>query len=326
MSSSTSSFRAELKVVAVVLLVLAGSEVVLRLSEQFLSRDVKHFQEIPAISQSLVAGKGERILFLGNSQVRAGINPEVIEQALKAEGVAPVHIERVFLDSTSLPDWNRAFKHYFVGTSQLPEVLVLCFSDIALQDNSGIDPSRLGHYSSPREMPEIFDQDVHEFESRAEFILASLSYSFADRMRVRTRALDLIVPGYRDSAQRINRDMKREHSGMMAQKSYRRLSGFLANAKEHGVRVVVVAMPQPVTYALDPQIKSVVDAAGMNFIDCRNVDGISAASFADEMHLATSGAIVYSRFLGRELASPIGKTATKANLTSDARSISDKPN
>ena len=322
MSSSTSSFRGELKVVAVVLLVLAGSEVVLRLSEQLLSRDVKHFQELPAISQSLAAGKGERILFMGNSQVRAGIDPNVVEQALKTEGVAPVHIERVFLDSTSLPDWNRAFRHYFVGTSQLPEVLVLCFSDIALQDNSGIDPSRLGHYSSPGEMPEILDQDVREFESRAEFILASLSYSFADRMRVRTRALDLIVPGYRDSAQRINRDMKREHSGMMTQKSYRRLSGFLAMAKEHGVRVVVVAMPQPVIYALDPQIKSVVNVAGMNFIDCRNVDGISPASFADEMHLATGGAIVYSRFLGRELASPIGKPATKANLTSDARSFS----
>ncbi len=306
----------------VVLLVLAGSEVVLRLTEQFLSRDLKHLQEIPAISQSLIAGKGERILFLGNSQVRAGINPEVIEQELKANGVAPVHIERVFPDSTSLPDWNRAFKHYFVGTSRLPEVLVLCFSDIALQDSNGIDPTRLGHYySSPGEMPEILDQDVREFESRAEFILASLSYSFANRTRIRTRALDLIVPSYRDGAQRINRDMKRERSGMLAKKSYGRLSRFLAMAKERGVRVIVVAMPQPVVYSLDPEIKLIVETAGMSFLDCRNVDGISPANFADEMHLATSGAVVYSRFLGRALANLIGKPETQGSLTSDARPI-----
>ena len=320
MSSSTSSFRAELKVVAVVLLVLAGAEVSMRFGEQFLSRDVKHIQEIPAISRSLAGGKGEKILFIGNSQVRAAINPEVIEQELKARGVAPVHIERVFPDSTSLPDWYRVFKHYFVGTSRLPEVLVLCFSDIALQDSSGIDPTRLGHYySSPSEMPEIMTEDVHDFESRAEFVLASLSYSFANRMRVRTRALDAIVPDYRDSAQRINRDMKRESYGKLGPKSYQRLSRFLAMAKSEGVRVVVVAMPQPVVYSLDPQIKTVVEGAGMSFLDCRAVSGISAASFADEMHLATTGASVYSHFLGRELAGPVGKAASRDNLTSNAR-------
>ncbi len=322
MFSSTSSFRAELKVVAVVLLVLAGSEVLLRFSEPSLSLDVKHIQQIPAISQSLVAGKGERVLFLGNSQVREGIDPNVIEQELKARGVAPVHIERVFPDSTSLPDWDRAFKHYFISKARLPEVLVLCFSDIALQDNNAVDPTRLGHYySSPGEIPEILDQELREFDSRAEFVLASLSFSFANRTRVRTRALDLIVPGYRDSAQRINRDMKRSHSGTVAQNSYNRLSRFLELAKEQGVRVILVAMPQPITYSLDPQIKLTVERAGMNFLDCRNVDGINPASFADEMHLASGGAAVYSRFLGRELAGPIGKIPARANLASDTRQI-----
>ena len=320
MSSSTSSFRAELKVVAVVLLVLAGPEVVMRFGEQFLSRDVKHIQEIPAISQSLAGGKGEKILFIGNSQVRAGINPEVIEQELKARGVAPVHIERVFPDSTSLPDWYHVFKHYFVGTSRLPEVLVLCFSDIALQDSSGIDPTRLGHYySSPSAMPEIMTDDLHDFDSRAEFVLATGSYSFANRMRVRTRVLDAIVPDYRDSAQRINRDMKRESYGKLSQKSYQRLSRFLTMAKSEGVRVVVVAMPQPVVYSLDPQIKTVVEGAGMSFLDGRTVSGISAASFADDMHLATNGASVYSHFLGRELAGSAGKAASRDNLTSNTR-------
>lgn len=108
---------------------------------------------------------------------------------------------------------------------------------------------------------------------------------------------------------------------MLAQKSYGRLSRFLAMVKERGVRVIVVAMPQPVVYSLDPEIKLVVETAGMSFLDCRNVDGISPASFADEMHLATSGAVVNSRFLGRALANPIGKPETQGSLASDARRV-----
>lgn len=310
--------------IAVVLLVLAGSEVAIRFSEPWLSLDVKHIQQIPAISQSLVAGKGERILFIGNSQVRAGIDPSVIEQELKARGVAPVHIERVFPDATSLPDWYRAFKHYFIGPARLPEVLVLCFSDIALQDNGDINPTRLGHYySSAGEIPEILNQDVREFESRAELVLASLSFSFANRIRVRTRALNLIVPNYPDTAQRINRDMKSEkHAGANPQTSYTRLSRLIALAKEQGVRVIVVAMPQQKMYSLDPQIRATVEGMGMSFLDCRKVDGIGPTSFADEIHLAGAGALTYSRFLGRELAGPIGRSTIRGSLTSDARKIS----
>ena len=316
MSSSISSFRAELKVVVVVLLVLLAAEVTMRLGEPFLSRDIQHIQQIPQISQSLAGSKAETILFLGNSQVRAGIDPLVIEQELKARGVTPVHIERVYPDSTSLPDWYHFFRQYFVRKSSLPNVLVLCFSDIALEDRSGVDPTRLGHYFSTSEVPEILKDDVHDFDSRAEVIGASVSYAFANRMRVRTRALDLFVPGYRDSAQRMNRDMKCSHADTGGQTSYARLERFLAMARHEGVQVVVVAMPQPVLYSLDPQIKAIVEGAGMSFLDCRNVGGIDPQSFADEMHLANSGAVIYSHFLGGALAGPIAQARMSEYLMS----------
>ena len=317
MSSSTSSFRTELRVLAVVLFVLLAAEVAVRFGERSLSRDVQHIQQIPAISQSLAASKDQKILFLGNSLVRTGVDPQIIEQELKAKGVAPVHIERVFPDSTSLPDWYRVFKHYFVNQSSLPQVLVLCFSDIALQDTSGIDPTRLGrYYSSATEVPEIFHQDIHDFESRSEFVLAATSYAFANRMRVRTRALDLIVPAYRTSAQRINDDMKQKAPAVTRPKTYERLARLLELARQEGVQVVVVAMPQPVQYSLDPEITRVVDQAGMTLLDCRSVNGINAQSFLDEMHLADAGAIVYSHFLGKVLAEPIARARTRENLLS----------
>ena len=71
-------------------------------------------------------------------------------------------------------------------------------------------------------------------------------------------------------------------------------------AKRDGVRVVVVAMPQPIVYALDPQIKTVVESAGMTFLDCRVVNGISSASFVDEMHLGNDAQRVIHKFIIRK--------------------------
>lgn len=316
MSSSISSFRAELRVVAVVALVLLTAEVAMRFGEPHLSRDVQHIEEIPAISQSVATSKTQTILFLGNSQVRAGIDTAVIEQELRAKGVAPVQIERVYPDSTSLSDWYHVFQHYFVRNSSLPKVLVLCFSDVTLQDNRGVDPTRLGHYFGASEIPEIFRDDVHEFESRAELMAANLSFAFANRMRVRTRALDALVPEYRETAQRINRDINQHIAAALTEKSYARLKRFLAMAKQNGVHVVFVAMPLPVFYSLDPQIKSIVEGAGMSFFDCRKVNGIDPQSFADEMHLTNSAAIVYSHFLGSVLAGPISEAKSREYLMS----------
>jgi hypothetical protein len=229
---------------------------------------------------------------------------------MQSRRLGPLSVGRVFPDATALPDWYYAFKHYFVDANRLPDVLIVCFAAKDLQDDLPPVPARLAHnYTSATDIPELFSQDLLDFDNRADFMLADLSSSYANRMRVRTRILDDLIPNYRESAQVLNRTqkaMKKSAGGAATTAApaptYQRLERLMSLARNHNVRVIFVAMPLREEYALDPQIQRIVEAQGMSFFDFRAVDGINQVSFVDEMHLTTDGASVYSEFLARQLA------------------------
>src|SRR5918997_704782 len=167
MSLSTSSFRSELKVLALVFVVLAACELVVRLREQSLSLDVRHIRQIPDISERLAQGDGGgghqhllRVLFIGNSMTRHGVEPEIIEREMSAQGTAPLRIERVFPDASALPDWYYAFKRFFDAPQRAPDVLVICFAAGDLQDSLPVHSWRLAqYYTTFSDVPEVFRED-----------------------------------------------------------------------------------------------------------------------------------------------------------------------
>lgn len=308
MSLSTSSFRNELRVVAVVLLVLLAGEFVVRVFEKSLSLDVTHIRQIPEISREMTQNRGTKVLFISNSMLRYGVDPSIFEKEMEAHRLGPLSVGRVFPDATALPDWYYAFKHYFVDTNRLPDVLIVCFAAKDLQDDLPPVPARLAHnYTSASDIPELFSHDLLDFDHRADFLLADVSSAYANRMRVRTRVLDDLIPNYRESAQVMNRtqkSMKKSADGDASSSapSYQRLERLISLARNHNVRVIFVAMPLREEYTLDPQVQRIVEAEGMSFFDFRAVDGINQVSFVDEMHMTPGGASVYSEFLARQLA------------------------
>jgi len=289
-----------------VLLVLAGSELFVRLRESALSLDVQHIRRIPSIAEDMMRGGGRRVLFLGNSMTRNGVDAGIVEQELRARGLnAPLRIERVYPDATGLAEWYYAFNHYFVAPGRLPDVLVIGFAANDLSDTRPPQPFRLAHYyTGARDVPEVFTHDVRDFEGRAEFLLSGLSASFANRTRMRERALDILIPHYRESAQEINRAQQtmKKKGGVPVALTYRRLERLSQLAASRGVHVIFVAMPQRESYELDPQLQPAIERAGMTFIDARAPSGLVSEAFLDEMHLSTDGAAVYSHHLAHQLA------------------------
>jgi len=310
MSSFTSSFRTELKVLALVVLVLAACELFVRLREQSLSLDVRHIRQIPDISKRLAQGEGFRLLFIGNSMTRYGVEPDIVAREITAQGIAPLRIERVFPDATALPDWYYAFQHYFVAPARAPDVLVVCFANNDLQDNVPVQSWRLAqYYTGLRDVPEVFREDLRDFDSRAEFLLSDFSAAFANRTRVRERALDIIVPFYRHTASQLNlaQQSKTKARQARAEPTYRRLLRLGKLAESRSVKVIFVAMPEREDYELDPHLQSTVEAAGMILVDSREVNGLQPDSYIDEMHLGAGGAHIYSHFLARQLAPRLQK-------------------
>lgn len=306
MYSSISSFRTEAKVIGMVLLALAACELGVRVFEKRLVVDA----QTPALLKRLVEGEGQRVLVLGNSLVRDNVNADILEAEIKAQGVWSINVERVYWMNTTINDWYYAFKHHCVDTGRLPDVLVVCFSNKYLQDSS-IQRSLVARYhSSARDIPQIFSEDVRDFDGRVEFLLSAWSASFTHRTSVARRVLNAAIPHYRESAMRINKALLAAANKRQGdyQPTHRRLEQLIQLAQNHGVRVILVAVPVKSPYLIDPQIMRTAETAGVTFIDSRLVEGLSEESYVDWIHMNSDGAALYSRFLARQLATHLKRT------------------
>ena len=131
--------------------------------------------------------EGRSILVFLNSLIRDGVNTDIMEAEMRAQGVGPIHIERAYLMNTIINDWYYAFKHHFVDTGRLPGLLVVCFSNNHLEDASIQRPLVARYYSSPRDIPQIFADDVPDFDGRVDFLISAGSASSHDRTNVQRR-------------------------------------------------------------------------------------------------------------------------------------------
>ena len=289
-----------MKVIALVVSVLVACELGVRVFEKRLVVDAK----TPALLKRLVEGEGQRVLVLGNSLVRDNVNADILEAEIKAQGVRPVHVERVYWMNTIINDWYYAFKHHCVDTGRLPDVLVVCFSNKHLEDAS-IQRSLVARYHSQmRDIPQIFSEDVPDFDGRVEFLLSAGSASFTHRTTVERRVLDAVIPHYRESVTRLNRALRAAANQRLVdyQPTYRRLEQLIQLAQSNGVRVILVAVPVASPYPINSQIMSMAETNGAAFIDSRLVAGLSPESYVDGIHMDSDGAALYSRFLARQLA------------------------
>jgi hypothetical protein len=292
-----------------VLLVLAACELGVRVFERRLSVDAK----IPSQTNRLTEGEGQSVLVLGNSLVRDGVNVDILRDEIRAQGVGAMRIERIYLMNTIINDWHYAFKHHFVDTGRLPGALVVCFSNNHLEDASIQRPLIARYHSSLRDIPQIFANDVPDFDGRVDFLLSAGSASFTHRTNVERRILDTLIPHYRESATRINNALTDEARKRARDyhPTYRRLEEFIQMAQQHGVRVILVAMPVESPYEINPQVNRTAETLGVTLIDSRMTEGLSKESFVDGMHMNPGGAAVYSRSLARRLANYLKEVNSK---------------
>jgi hypothetical protein len=234
---------------------------------------------------------------------------------MKAQGTGPISVERVHLRNTIVNDWYYVFKHHFIDAGRPPDALVLCFAAHYLRDISIQRPLVARYHSSLRDVPRIFTDDVPDFDGRVEFLLSAWSASFTHRVDVERRMLDALIPHYREAALRVNRFLEDEALRKRPanyQPTYRGLERLVRMAKDHGVRLILVALPVKSSYAIDPEIMRIVETEGIALIDSRSVDGLGEESYVDEIHMNSDAAAIYSRFLARRLAdyfkqNPIGE-------------------
>lgn len=299
MSLFTSSFRKEAKVLLVVALVLIGVEIGVRLFE----RRIAVGFNTPKAAEKLMDGEGTRVLFLGNSLVRNGIDTKLFETASQNLGSRPVRAVDSYLVASTVSDWYYILKHSFIETGRKPDTVVVCFAFNYLEDLP-MQRSFIAHYySSINDVPRIFADQVRDFDGRTEFLLFKASFAFSQRTDLHRRTSDVLIPHYRDSAVRINNYLKDQAAlrRTPVDPSYGYLVQFLDIARENGISVVFVAMPTQKEYEIEKEVIEMSKRGDLTLIDNRQVSGLGPDAFGDDAHLNDKGKAIYTTLLSNQL-------------------------
>jgi hypothetical protein len=319
MSSSTSSFSTELRVLAVVASVLAAAELAGRFAGRSLSVDESHVREIPEIARRLHAGRPPRILFLGNSLTRCGVDLEAFRAELRARGVPDAACEKVVPDGTGICEWYYYFKRHFADADETPDVVIVGFQGTAASDENLVRVEKLGQdVCTLRDVPELFTSDVEGFGDRVQFLLSYCFYSVGKQTNMQHRVLSLVVPNYIQETQELNRVVQsgRRKGGPSAppRSTYRRLDRLMDMLRRIDVRGVFVAMPGATEQTLDPLLVETVREGGMTLIDGRRIERLDAERFFDGVHMDPTAADMYSRFVARAVAEQLKELTVARRL------------
>src|SRR5258708_15104873 len=120
-----SNFRSEAKVVVGAILSVLAIEGALRVALPHISIDFSHIETIPSVGRSFGDHSRARVLFLGNSTTRRGVDLNVVKRTWADMGIHAT-TRSVYPDDTTMVDWYYLFQHYFPA-DHAPDLVVIGF-------------------------------------------------------------------------------------------------------------------------------------------------------------------------------------------------------
>jgi len=302
MPSSTSSFRGELKILAMIVGVLAVCEIAVRLFAVRFSGDLRQTYALPATADRLAAAKGRRVLVVGNSLTVYGFDAKAFGEAYAARTGGDAHVEVEAFRGSETCEWYYLFRRFFAAPGKVPQLLILPLNVESVRDLPRVEIGRLVYFCDGSDVPDVLRRDLHGFGDRAEFLHAYTFASFANREKVRKTAFDMIIPRHQAGERKIHvARLAARRAGKRPAFTYDRLIRLIRLAAEHNVTVLGVAMPSQSGYELDPVLLKTLAAEKASFVDLRDAPGLTRAHFRDPVHLNEQGAALVTQTLVERL-------------------------
>lgn len=316
MPSSTSSFRNELKVVALVVVVLVAVEVFVRTAWVSYSKELHYICDIPTQADRLAGSQGRRVLIFGNSMAIADLDGPALQADLTDLSPAPLTIEIVAVDGAGMTEWYHIAKKYFARSGKMPDAMVINYhaasQDWGVRDEALINLERLVYYVDAPDVPEVVEDTYRVFGDRLHFVHAWALRSVAGRGRVRRLVLSKIIPDYQGGLSRISRlppsERTLERQAKLAGKTppdtptYGRLAKLADLAAEHGVPVILVAMPYREQSEIAPALTAFVRERGIRVLDLQHPTGLTDEMYKDRAHLNAEGMRFFTPAYAKRLA------------------------
>jgi len=157
------------KAILLTLLILGMGDLALRWAEVNLSIDVRHIRSFPEITRKLSHEPAPRVVFLGNSLTRHGVDPSVWASAMKELKAPAGSMAKLVPDDTTMPDWYYVALNSLIVPGYQPDILILGFASNQLTDER-IEASRLGAYFCDHgNLRELFAKDLEGVAAKGDF-------------------------------------------------------------------------------------------------------------------------------------------------------------
>jgi len=264
------------------------------------SVDLRGSVELPVKAQRLGRDEldGRSMLVLGNSYVIDGLDVEVFSARWREKtGRAPRMESAAFL-AAQIQEWYWIFKEHFTDADRTPDVLVLPLWSRNAIDRQDFRRRRLPRFLTWRGVLTVAREDIDGFGNKMEFLLSSLSLSFAHGNGVQVRVLERLVPSYLKGSTQVHdihqRRLDRVEARKPAPKTYTVLRRLLALARANRVRVVFVFVPRPEDYEIFPDLRKEIIRGGGLIVDCREIPALGGEHYTDAVHLNPAGAKIFS--------------------------------
>lgn len=270
---------------------LLAMEVGARVFETRLSKDLAYLRELPAVAQRMKESDAYKVLIIGNSLARYGIDKAMLERRLQGKGYGEVLVEGFHQDATGITEWNYGLRRYFLNVGAIPDWIILVTAGKHLLDHAP-HSERLGaFYVDKAEVEEAIFNDLRSVENGSRFFLARFSSLFASRARIQPFVFYNYLPEYSHTIQTVNGQRKalREDAGIDTEWGASNLSRLLRVVRSKGIVLSVVGVPMEVNYALPQVVLDEVRKQGLELWDLSEIAGIDDENFFDGYHLDAEG-------------------------------------
>lgn len=293
----------EIKILLSLACLLLVLEAGARVFETRLSKDVQHLRELPAQAEKLRAASQDafKIVVLGNSLARCGVDVPLLTKELKQQLQREVVVAVMHPDGSRVEEWAYGYRCYFQHMGALPDVVLLVTGRLHLTDQLKSVSDMGAFYVSGQDVSAFAKTLCHGVEDTSRFWVARLSALFAHADRVQPLLFYRFVPGYDETAQAINqRAIRRPPDGPQSEAkkvTCNTLAFLLDGSKPSVVRFLIASAPLPEPYQLPAEVMDAARLAGASVVETGATLALPPERFPDQYHLNAQGAEAFTKVL-----------------------------
>lgn len=286
--------KTEFLVLASLLAGLLLLEAGARVFERRLSKDVAHIRSLPSEAARLREAPADalKVLILGNSLARCGLDRAVLRRRLEEQTGRMVEIAAMHPDGSSVEEWHYGYRRYFDQSGGKPDLVLLCTGRLHLLDGLSDLDALAAFYTSWQDLPLFVRRERLGAGQMCQAAAVRVSALFAHRRRVQPLLFYNFMPSYEPTVNLLGRKRASPAGTTAAPSAALNFQGLAATVLGSGGVLMVLQVPLPEAYELPEAVRGMAGELRLPLL--KPPLTVAAERFPDGYHLDMQGSALWT--------------------------------